>query len=511
MQEGDNPGAAASRPYQGGHARRDCPGVDDGGAGQSRFRGKYSKRPGGKASTEQKPAPGEASSAATAGSRPFADACCFAPALLSRIREIEKGSTSSAKDGGVVQFSAALWGDTTQRRPAPTPAWTVSVYHEARLFQPWSSDFALWERMPDTPGTFLAFGLDAAAATAAAASWEREEQGTTDLPAEPEYLSVIEKCLQLPNAVAVGVATLGYDASTPAVDVKSQSMVFIALAKLAARARKTFMFETTEFASKACAAILVKIFEPNHRLYIHPSTADPDVFTKLRGRFPLLFVGATGSVSYSKPVYKNAKELAFDCPLDRIVFASGGPYNPPKGAVLHPAAHPAVVPEIIAAVAELRRTDPAILAESALANSYNLFGIPKPTGVVKLIGEYDGYDGQPEGSSADTPTATADISQAGIPDASESSVPTGDVLACTIDSEIALGLATALDLKQEISETAAAFMELTGQSVEVAREHLNMASELFDEVGTFVHRPFCLFSKRTPSLFRMMHGRGLAE
>lgn len=180
---------------RGGHLRAECPGLDDGGSGQSKYKGKYSRRPGRSEANEPKePQPWWPAEAAAVA---VDDWGCRLHRLFERERH--RGTL-----GALRKKAAEQWPPRLRR--------LVCVVDEPGLLLPDAASpwYHFWEdadcTAEDGPAVQLAFGV----APADAAVWG------SALRAE------LVPCLQLPQCIAVGVVGLDFAAATQAADRRVQ-------------------------------------------------------------------------------------------------------------------------------------------------------------------------------------------------------------------------------------------------------------------------------------------------
>lgn len=180
-----------------GHLRKDCPGLDDGGTGQSKYKGKYSKLP-------------AVSAAAAAGAGLAADSsedegeAPWWPALSKDV-QVADWCTRPARLLASLGQRAAL-SAFVEARPLRFPAqlglWLMVFDEPATLLPEGASlEYRFWEQpvyaLAETPGAALAFGL---APRYAAAHW-----ASTTADRLREYLAQ-------ETAMAVGVTGLDFAA-----------------------------------------------------------------------------------------------------------------------------------------------------------------------------------------------------------------------------------------------------------------------------------------------------------
>lgn len=334
---------------QEGHVRRECPGIPDGGRGASHHPVKYrnSKRKAGR--NEEAP---EQDEVAITPSLPYSDACCRLHLMFKAFGH--PGDYDQFKNK--IQSSATPITEDLQS--------CVAFFDDSKALLPEGGDrsYRIWERAfdPETDSVFMGFGL-----------------APKECPRyfNHEVLERLEEYITNDRVVALGVVGLDFRGCTEAdKDVQVEAMT--AQVQLAVSLDLPIVLSCFE-ADQEMTDVLLGTCRGETLLLLLDGS--PSLHFGLRKRFPKLYSGFTGSVTFSKS--KHLLEAVYDCPLDRLILYSGAPAKVPShltSELQH--SHPGVIPTIAAKVAEIRMCDVGEVMEAADQNFqrfYSLQGNPQ--------------------------------------------------------------------------------------------------------------------------------------
>ncbi|KAK3272075.1 hypothetical protein CYMTET_19607, partial [Cymbomonas tetramitiformis] len=152
---------------------------------------------------------------------------------------------------------------------------------------------------------------------------------------------------QLKEALAVGVIGLDYTLATsefPAGGMETQREALGRLLAIAAAQQKPVILQCkggAEAASDMMRLLKTHVDPSSQRILLLASGLHPDAFLNFLREFPRLKLSFSGAITYQKA--KDLRDLAFDCPLERLVLGSEAPAHIPAvlgGDRKHPYSHP---------------------------------------------------------------------------------------------------------------------------------------------------------------------------
>eukprot|EP00051_Salpingoeca_urceolata_P015256 m.196917 g.196917 ORF g.196917 m.196917 type:complete len:384 (+) comp18337_c1_seq1:288-1439(+) len=186
----------------------------------------------------------------------------------------------------------------------------------------------------------------------------------------------IEACIKdNPRAVAWGECGLDYSQRSQSPHDVQQD-VFRRQIKAAVRCGVPLVVHSRD-AAEDTFSILDAEAPDTLKIHLHCCTDNCDTALKFLKRFPNLFIGIAGNVTFSKA--KTTLELAFDLPLDRLLLETDSPYmfpaNFPGSGAGKQWSYPAHAICVAEKIAETKRItlDEVLLA--ALRNVETMYGV----------------------------------------------------------------------------------------------------------------------------------------
>jgi len=179
----------------------------------------------------------------------------------------------------------------------------------------------------------------------------------------------IVECLKHPKAVAWGEIGLDFVKNVSPADV--QINVFRRQAKKAAELGKPVVIHSRH-AEKETLQILKECFPKDYKIHVHCFGESADHAKQLMTEFPNLFIGLTGSITFS-----NSDSLRFavqSIPIERILLETDGPYMAPAPLPKGTVAHPGHIPLIAQYIANVKQIDLDTLLLQVRKNTTMMYG-----------------------------------------------------------------------------------------------------------------------------------------
>jgi len=207
------------------------------------------------------------------------------------------------------------------------------------------------------PKIFVSFGCHPKAA------W------SYDADFEARMLACIRAC----GKKVVGFGEFGLDFSHPYFgpneeNRQRQREVFARQLQLAVSLSMTLVIHSREAETDTLELMRAAVPEA-YKVHLHSYRGSVPFMKQLLTEWTQMFIGMPGLVTMDD---EHAKELVRQCPLDRMVIETDAPYLPVQG---HWLSHPGLLPEVMAAIAELKGLDIWSVATTMRENARVLYGI----------------------------------------------------------------------------------------------------------------------------------------
>jgi TatD DNase family protein len=181
--------------------------------------------------------------------------------------------------------------------------------------------------------------------------------------------ATIEECLAHPRAVALGECGLDFFKDHSPRDVQRE--VFVRQLRLARRLRKPVVVHSRSAAAETLQ-LLSEHLPAEHPIHMHCFGDGPKEAEALLARFPNLFIGFTGVITFASA--KPQREALAATPLERVLLETDGPYMAPTGAGER-LCHPGLIPWVAAAVAHIKQQPLRRVFEQTRENAKKMYGI----------------------------------------------------------------------------------------------------------------------------------------
>ena len=182
------------------------------------------------------------------------------------------------------------------------------------------------------------------------------------------------KCIEHPKCVALGEIGLDYAAHSPS-DPDTQKPVLTHQLQLAVTLQKPIILHCRD-AEEDMLTILSSAVPHDWKIHLHCYTGTPNMATKFLTRFPNLFIGVCGNVTYDD--HSNVQRVAIEVPLERMLLETDAPYNTPKNLPRHMRgrfSHPAMAFYTAKAIAQRKGMDIGNVLKTLRHNTRIMYSI----------------------------------------------------------------------------------------------------------------------------------------
>lgn len=182
----------------------------------------------------------------------------------------------------------------------------------------------------------------------------------------------IIQCLEHPKAIALGEIGLDYSKRSESKP-EIQQEVLKKQASWAVTLGKPIVIHCRD-AEDDVFKILQDTVPLDWKIHLHCYTGSSSFALKFLQTFKNLYIGITGVVTFAKA--NDARELAFDIPLDRLLLETDAPYFVPvEVAKDNKWSHPGMVIYVAKKIAEIKKISIDEVLEAARANTKVMYNI----------------------------------------------------------------------------------------------------------------------------------------
>jgi TatD DNase family protein len=348
---------------QAGHTRKQCPGIEDGGKGQSVHRSKKGSG-GSKRSKRGERGQKKNGNRGRAASNASDSDQATALALASEVPVIDSSTNILALcSRASVNSSTASLQNICQTEIPKNVVGCISYFSQPSEF---NSAFS------SEHGGIKVF------CTAGIHPYYSDNYDKSDL-------QELEKCFERPDVVGLG--PIGIDYSTRcAVESEVQIVCFADQVKLGVAKKVPILIhmkpelrytENYKRAQKDIVAVLREHVPVDHPMCLHAYTGDADAAGVLLKAFTNLYVSFSPIITFSKA--KHVRELAFDVPNNRMMLCSNGPADSPVAQIAaiskKSLSEPGHVLFIAAAISLEKKVSLDEILEFSFENTKTFFGL----------------------------------------------------------------------------------------------------------------------------------------